>query len=230
MAIVLLMGCQSALNRTVSARAERREVNVAFTVEQNLLRLNTITVAARQGRYVLGTAHPRTVIQPAFLADEPRRLDLALNDRESVSVEPIYMELGAVGDAIIGFDAWAPEAITIDYVKGLLTFQTDGIHTDGMTLYRFQDEPAIAVMVNGRRVPAALDTASPETLILPRGTAAAGRTSVDVEIAGTAFEDVDVLLADVSRARIGNRLLSKFLVSIDYGQRQVGLWRDLRVR
>ena len=229
-AIVLLAGCQSALDRTVSARAERQEVNISFTIEQNLLRLHTITIGARQGRYVLGTAHPRTVIQPAFIGDEPRRLDLALNDRQSVSIEPIYMELGAVGDAIIGFDAWERNAVTIDYLKGLVTYQTDGIHTDGMTLYRFQDEPAIAVMVNSRRVPAALDTASPETLILPRGSAAAGRTSVDVEIAGTVFEDVDVLLADVSRARIGNRLLSKFLVSIDYGQRQVGLWRDPRVR
>ena len=232
--LVLLAGCQSTLDRTldrtVSARAERREINVAFTIENNLLRLRDVSLGARGGRYVLGSAHPRTVIQPGFVSGEPRRMALALNERESVPVEPIYMPLGAVGDAIIGFDAWAPQAITIDYAKGLITYQTDGIHTDGMTLYRFEDEPAISLMVNGRRVPAAVDTASPETLVLPRGTAAAGRTTVDVEIAGVMFENVDVLLADVSRARIGNRLLSKFLVSIHYGQRQVGLWRDPRVR
>jgi hypothetical protein len=48
-------------------------------------------------------------------------------------------------------------------------------------------------------------------------------------IAGTDFGNVDIALGDVSSARAGNRLLSKFLVSIDYGQREVGLWRDPRI-
>jgi hypothetical protein len=33
----------------------------------------------------------------------------------------------------------------------------------------------------------------------------------------------------VARARVGNRLLSHYLVTIDYGRRMVGLWRDPRI-
>jgi len=48
-------------------------------------------------------------------------------------------------------------------------------------------------------------------------------------IAGTDFGNVDVKFANVAQPRIGNRLLSKFLISIDYGKREVGLWRDPRI-
>jgi hypothetical protein len=226
---LLLSGCQSAVSRGVSARTENSEVNLSFTIENNLLRLDTVTLDNRAGRYFLGSAHPRTLVHPTFLPGQPRHSRLSLNGRATVSVDPIYVDLSAVGDAIVGFDAWSPHAITINYVEGLVTYQKEGIHPDGMTLFRYEDEPAIAVTVDGRRVPAAIDTAIPDTLILPRGAAAPGRTTVRVEIAGTVFENVDVALADVSRARIGNRLLSKFLVSIDYEQRRVGLWRDPRI-
>ena len=52
--------------------------------------------------------------------------------------------------------------------------------------------------------------------------------TVDFSHQGTDFGSIDVRLADVSTPRVGNRLLSKFLVTIDYGQREVGLWRDPR--
>ncbi|HEU4523054.1 MAG TPA: hypothetical protein VFT12_13685 [Thermoanaerobaculia bacterium] len=226
---LLLASCQSTIDRSVSARAERRETNLAFTIENNLLRLTTATVDGREGRFFLGTAQPRSVVQPAFAPEQPRRLTLTISSRDSFEVEPIYMNLGVVGDAIIGFDAWEDRAVTIDYVAGMVTVHKTPIETAGMALFRFQDEPAIALLANGRRVPAAIDTAIPDSLILPRGTSPAGRASMRIEIAGIDFGMVDVALADVSRARIGNRLLSKFLVSIDYGSRQAGLWRDPRV-
>ena len=37
-------------------------------------------------------------------------------------------------------------------------------------------------------------------------------------IADTDFGAIDVGYANISRARVGNRLLSRFLVTIDYGQ------------
>ena len=86
----------------------------------------------------------------------------------------------------------------------------------------------IEVSVDGRKVAAIVDTASPDTLVLPRGTAPAGRRAAHVVVGGTDFGNVDVLFADVAQVRAGNRLLSKFLVAIDYGRRQVGLWRDPR--
>jgi hypothetical protein len=50
-----------------------------------------------------------------------------------------------------------------------------------------------------------------------------------VSIAGTDFGPTDVRYANVAHPRVGNRLLSRFLVSIDYGKRIVGLWRDPRI-
>jgi hypothetical protein len=226
---VLLTGCQSTISRSVNAPAGETEVNLSFTIEKNLLRLDTVTLDNRAGRYYLGSAHPRTLVSPSFLPGQPRHANLSLRGRETVTVDPIYVELGSVGDVIVGFDAWTPHVITINYAKGLVTWAKRGFETEGMTLFRFEDEPAIALTVDGRRVPAAIDTAIPDTLVLPRGTSAPGRTVVRVEIGDTVFEDVDVALADVTRARIGNRLLSHFLVSIDYEQRRVGLWRDPRI-
>src|SRR6266545_3230394 len=98
----------------------------------------------------------------------------------------------------------------------------------GMTVFPFAAEPMINVTVDGRSVAAIVDTTSPDTLVLPRGTAAAGRRTAHLVVGGTDFGNVDVLFADVAQARAGNRLLSKFLVAIDYGRRQVGLWRDPR--
>jgi hypothetical protein len=47
-------------------------------------------------------------------------------------------------------------------------------------------------------------------------------------LAGADLGTIDIRLADVSAPRIGNRILSKFLVTIDYGKREAGLWRDPR--
>ena len=47
-------------------------------------------------------------------------------------------------------------------------------------------------------------------------------------LAGADLGTLDIRLADVSDARIGNRILSKYLVTIDFGKREVGLWRDPR--
>jgi hypothetical protein len=119
--------------------------------------------------------------------------------------------------------------VTIDYRAGLLTFQREGIHPELMTVYSYRDAPSINVEVDGRLVPAIVDTSSPDTLILPREVAAVERRSAHIQIADTDLGSVDIKLADVARPRIGNRLLSKFLVTIDYGRRQVGLFRDPRI-
>jgi hypothetical protein len=86
----------------------------------------------------------------------------------------------------------------------------------------------INVTVDGRTIPVVVDTTSPDTLTLRSAGTTAGRRSAHVQIAGTDFGNVDVQYADVTAPRVGNRLLSRFLVSIDYGRRMVGLWRDPR--
>ncbi len=201
------------------------EVNLAFTLERNLVELQSVRINNRTGRFLLGSAAPRTVVDPRFLGRGPYALQLT--EKETVRLSPSQLDLGGVADAIIGVEPWRARAISIDYRSGLVTFQKDGIHTGYMKLYRYDDAPMINVNVNGRDVAAIVDTTSPDTLVLPG--AERGRGTARVIIGDTDFGTIDVGYANISRARVGNRLLSRFLVTIDYGKRVVGLWRDPRI-
>ena len=230
LALVLVAGCRSAVTGLVEREQERTETNASFVVEDNLLRLNTVTLDGRAGRFLIGSAHPRTVVSSAFAGATPsRHTRIQLNETDSVDVEPLVADLRGAGEAIIGFDAARGRAMTINYVAGLLTWQDSGTSGGEMTAYRYRDVPEITVTVDGRDLLAVVDTTSPDTLTLPRGNSPAARTTARVEIAGALFPNTDIALAGVSRPLIGNRLLSKFLVSIDYGRQQVLLWRDPRV-
>lgn len=200
------------------------EVNLSFTIERNLIALPaTLRIDNHPGRFILGTAARQTVLDSSFPARGRR---LQIQEKESLALSPVRVDLQGVADAIVGSDAWRNQSISIDYRLGLVTYQKTGIERSQMQTFRFRDEPSIWVHVNGRRIAAVVDTTSPDTLVLP-GTA--GRGTVGVVVAGTDFGATDVQFANVTRARIGNRLLSRFLVSIDYGRRVVGLWRDPRI-
>ncbi len=138
----------------------------------------------------------------------------------------MILPLGGLGDAMIGAEAWSHHALTIDYRSGLVSYQREGIHPGYMSLFNDEGDPAITIEVNGRSIPAVVDTAVPDTLVMPGRES---RSSEHVVIAGNDLGNVDVRHAPIPRARIGNRLLSKFLVTIDYGRQQVGLWRDPRI-
>ena len=213
-----------------SGQAPASEVNLAFTIQNNLLFLTTARVNDRPGRIFFGSAEPRTILDPTYVQRlQAQQYTLHLNQRDSLPFTPVVLSLGGTGDALVGADVWGNHAVTINYRSGLLTYQKEGIYPDYMTLYRFEAEPTIVAEVDGHRTPVVLDTALPDTIVLPRGSSAAGRRRAHVAIAGTDFGDIDIALGDVTRARVGNRLLSKFLISVDYGHRQVGLWRDPRI-
>jgi hypothetical protein len=201
------------------------EVNLAFTLRQNLIELQTVRIDNRPGRFLLGTAAPRTVLDTAFAGNGPHAVQIS--EKETVRINPSVMNLGGVADAIVGAETWGNRAISIDYRSGLVTYQKAGIHTGDMKLFTYDHEPMIYVLVNGVQTAAVVDTTSPDTLVLPARTA--GRGNVQVPIAGNDFGMVDVRYANVSTARVGNRLLSRFFVTIDYGKRVVGLWRDPRL-
>ena len=226
-AAVVLFAAACSLRLPWSNEPIGQEINLAFVLKNNLVFLPAATVDHRPGRFLFGSADARTVLDPKFAAAATAH-SLEFNERESVRLAPEIADLHGVGDGIIGADVWGGHAVSIDYHAGLLTYQKQGIFPADMTLYSYTDAPMINVIVDGRRTGAIVDTASPDTLVLPRGGAPAGRRSARVQIADIDFGTVDVLLADVSAPRIGNRLLSRFLVSIDYGRRQVGLWRDPR--
>jgi hypothetical protein len=202
------------------------EVNLAFTLDRNLVTFTTLRIDGRAGRFILASAAPRSVIDPSF-ANPRRRHLLHFGHKETLSLPAAApVELGGVADAFIGADVWNGHAISIDYHSGMVSFQKLGIAPDSMKLYRYPAEPMIDVDVDGRTMNAIVDTASPDTLVLPSPQKARG--NVRVRIAGNDFGNVDIQYANVSHARVGNRLLSHFLVTIDYGQRLVGLWRDPR--
>jgi hypothetical protein len=201
------------------------EVNLAFTLERNLVELQTVRVNHRAGRFLLGSAAPRTIIDPRFAGSGPYALQLT--EKEIVRLSPAQLDLAGVADAIIGVEPWKARAISIDYRSGLVTFQKEGIYTGYMKIFRYDDAPMIYVNVDGRDVAAIVDTTSPDTLVLPREQR--GRGMARVVIGDTDFGTIDVGYANVSQARVGNRLLSRFLVTIDYGKHVVGLWRDPRI-
>jgi hypothetical protein len=201
------------------------EVNLAFKLERNLIELQSVRLNNRAGRFLLGTAAPRTVIDPRFSA--ARTNVLQLSENESVRLSASSLDLGGVADAIIGIEPWRTRAISIDYYGGLVTYQKDGIHSGYMKIFRYDDAPMIYVSVDGRDVAAIVDTTSPDTIVLPRPQP--GRGTARVALGGTDFGTIDVGYANIPRARVGNRLLSRFLVTIDYGKQMVGLWRDPRI-
>ena len=200
------------------------EVNLAFTLDRNLVELQTLRFNDRPGRFLLGSAAPRTVLDPRYAGRAPHVLQLG--DKNTVKLQPSTLDLGGVADGIIGVDAWNNRSISIDYHSGLVTWQRQGIEQGLMTMYRYDAAPTIDVNVDNAVVRAIVDTTSPDTLVLPSTTDRRG--TARVSIAGTDFGAIDVRYANVSHARIGNRLLSRFLVSIDYGKKVVGLWRDTR--
>lgn len=218
----MLSSCSSMLPWHDAPPAD--EVNLAFTVQNNLLFLTTATINGRRGRYFFGSAEPRSVVDPRLAAAS---YTLQLGDRDTLSFSPVALDLRGAGDAIIGADVWDSRAVTIDYRAGLLTYQKSGIHPDYMTIFRYEAAPAISVHVDSQTIGAVVDTALPDTLVLPRATA--GRGKARVAIAGTDLGNIDVKFANVAQPRVGNRLLSKFLVTIDYGKREIGLWRDPRI-
>ena len=202
------------------------EINLAFTLDQNLIRLTTVRIDGHPGRFILGTAAPQTIVDSRFPLRRFYGHAIQISEKESVRIDPAPADLQGVADAIIGVEPWNNRAITIDYRVGLVSYQKEGMKSGGMFLYQFPREPMINVVVDGREIAAIVDTTSPDTLVLPGGDT---RGTANVRIADADFGAIDVQYANVTRARVGNRLLSRFLVTIDYGRKVVGLWRDPRV-
>jgi hypothetical protein len=227
-AVLLFSACSSILPwRKLPAATE---LNLAFTIRNNLLFLPSATINGHPGRIFFGSAAAHSLVDPSYAAsiqpgDGPLTLQLAA--RESLRFSPLVTPLGRAGDVLVGADVWGNKAVTIDYRSGLITYQKEGIHAEEMKLYRFDAEPSVTIDVDGQPVTVIVDTANPDTLVLHRP--AYGRGTAHVTVAGTDFGTIDVLYTNVSQARIGNRLLSKFLLSIDYGHHLVGLWRDPRI-
>jgi hypothetical protein len=222
--LFLCVACSSALPWRDAPPPD--EVNLSFTLQNNLLFLPSAKINGHAGRYLFGSATAQTVIDP-HAVPHTGAYALTLGERATLPFTPLFLDMHGAGDALIGADVFAQRAVTIDYRSGLLTYQKLGIHPAYMTLFRFNGEPAVDVTVDGKRMRAIVDTASPDTITLPAPKESRGRAQVSV--GSSPLGTIDVHYAAVAQPRLGNRLLSKFLIGIDYRNRVVGLWRDPRI-
>lgn len=211
--------CALSCAAITEAPQDTTEMNLAFTLEQNLIALQTVRIDGRPGRYILATAAPNIVLDDEF--QTPGRT-IQFGERATLPIRAERLDLRGVADGLIGSSAWPRETVTIDYRTGLVTIHTGGIERAMMTVFSYRQEPAVEVQVDGQTIEAIVDSANPDTLILPGD--ADRRGTARVVLGGIDFGTIDIRYAPVRRARVGNRLLSSFLVSIDYGNRLVGLW------
>ena len=214
---------------------EPTELNVSFRIQNNLLFPDNVTIQGAEGRFAFATADRQTAIDPQFAAriapPASKGYVIRIGQRRQIAFRALQVPLHQVADALLGADVFPSTAVSIDYRAQLLSFDKNGIHAEGMIMSAFGDEPTVDIVIAGRRTTGIVDTASPDTLVVPRSLLSlkGDRAAVDVELGGETFGGVDVRVADVHEVRIGNRLLSKFLIWIDYKNHRIGLWRDPRI-
>lgn len=208
------------------------ETNAAFHTDRNVIVMDSVTIQHHLGKFIFSTTLPRTVIHPPFAAAlgaaGPRGYSVQFGQRATTYTTAATADLQGAADAVLGVDSWIAPVVAIDYRKGIISFDKTAPVRDDMVISSFEGAPSVAVTVDGRTLQALVDTASPDTLTLPLSYGRAGRGRVSVALGGAVFPSVDIHYADVNEARVGNRLLSKFLVLIDRDRHQVALWRDPR--
>ncbi len=208
------------------------ETNYVFRLDRNQVVLPTARVEGNGGRFVASTATRTTLLGNHFVAShhlhrlrKPFRVTLGTSHTATVS--PNVVDLGDSIDGLVGSDVLGP-VVSFDYRRGLVTVSpVDEMLSKDMQIVRFRELPAVPVGVGAATVVAIVDTAFPDTLVIPVGMlhgVPRGRIEVPVTLAGHSWSHIDVLIADVSEPRIGNRLLSQFLITVDYPNRKIGLW------
>jgi hypothetical protein len=202
------------------------ELNLAFALDHNQVVLTNATMDGRHGRFVLATGQPITILDQRLGGKSPSHL-LRLGGRARTAIRPAMADLHGVADALLGADICPGKTMVIDFAHGLVTIHQHGAPVADMMTFPFQGVPSVPVRIGGEGAQAVLDTAVPDTILLPlryaRG-AKGSRAHVDLEIGGVRFSNVDARVADVAEPRIGNRILSRFLVTIDYSSGAVSLW------
>lgn len=233
-ACALIVAC--SLSGCSSPQFER---NVAFRVQSNLPIVD-VELEGSPATFVIATALPNSVIggekARAIGFEQSRwRSRVFFKNLAGTKVAPLVIELhdAIPADGLLGADAWRGRTLTLDYRRGLVILAPPGPIPEGFHSWSFKGPPRISVTLNGIVLPAIVDSAIPDTAIIPEALldengGTGPRRTVDLEIAGVRFDAIDVLTAPTGDIRIGNRLLSQFLVRIDFDHRTVALWPDSR--
>lgn len=177
-----------------------------------------------EGRFVVGSAHQRTLVRESGSSGV-----VSLGPRTTVRVEPQHAPLQTNADGILAIDVWRQTGtLAIDYARGVITLGGEASYEDASP-ERFETLPTVSLFIEGVPLRAVVDTSYPGGLLLPESTRSERTsTSAVIELNGIRTE-VPLQWADVPEARIGNALLQRYLVIIDFRERMIALWPDARL-
>lgn len=200
------------------------ENNVSFDFRQNLPVIDA-SIGGRAIRLIVGTATPVTLLSPELMRNGPTSVLLRGDVTLQIRPEVLQVPLGTVADGILGADALEKNVVTIDYAKRLLILGSQRSQPTDMAHFAYSGAPRVPVVIDGDEMPALIDTASPDTITIPGPRDE--RLQTTVVIAETTMTE-SVRVMPGATARIGNRLLARFLVRIDYPRQRVSVWHDPR--
>ncbi|HUP64014.1 MAG TPA: hypothetical protein VM557_01875 [Thermoanaerobaculia bacterium] len=203
--------------------------HIAWQLEGNLV-IVPAAVDGKNGRFIIGTGDAVTVLDAAFFDSESRRaVGVVLGDRFSARVTPRVADFEGLADGILGADVFNRRSVTLDFRRGLLVLGRGLDPISEGVEHRFNGTPTAPVTINGEQTLAIVDSANPDTLLLPSSRfGPVGRRLVNLGIGETSFVNVDARVEDIPEVRLGIRILSYFLVTIDYPRQTVNLWPDAR--
>jgi hypothetical protein len=203
-----------------------RTDHVAFNLRDNLLVIPA-TVAGQPGEFILGTAQSHSTLDSRFPADSNRsgRVPVLLGARLSLETSVERTSMSSVADGILGSGMFANRTLGIDFRRGLITLSRERVPAEGAAKSRFEGIPSFPISVDGTPFRGIIDTTNPDTILLPESVfGPPGRRLVSLRIGGVDLGTTEARIGPVSDIRIGNRILEKFLVSIDYDRGEISLW------
>lgn len=207
------------------------EDNIGFFLRSNLPCVRA-EVNGHDATLIIASALPRTAVTSSLKGDRSGAR-LLLGSTRLIHVKPAALDIADLpADGLLGADAFRGRIATIDYFRGLLVLRAWPKELSGATPWSFAGgPPRVPVTINGRATWAIVDTALPDTAVIPPEfveSATGKRSLVTLEVAGVRFQELDVAITPMASPRIGNRVLFKFVVTIDYARERIGLWPDPR--
>lgn len=207
------------------------EHNVGLFLRSNLACVRA-EVNGLDSTLVVASALQRTAITSSLRGDRAGTRIL-LSNTLLTRVRSTGLDIAEIpADGLLGADAFRGKTATLDYFRGLLIVSDWPKVRTEVTPWSFAGgPPRVPVQINGRATWAIVDTALPDTAIMPEefvGPYSGERATVSMEVGGIRFENLDVAVVPVVAPRIGNRVLARFVVTIDYAHEMIGLWPDPR--
>ena len=207
------------------------EDNVGFFLRSNLPCVRA-EVNGLDATLVIASALPKTAINSSLRGDSAGTRIL-LGSTLITYVRSAGLDIAEIpADGFLGADAFRGKTATLDYARGVLIISDWPKVRREVTPWSFAGgPPRVPVRINGQETWAIVDSALPDTAVIPAEFLDAGfgeRATVELEVSGVQFDDLDVAVVPVAVPRLGNRVLARFVVTIDYAHEMVGLWPDPR--